>query len=79
MPVCNLLPPYTFAQNLPVSLVFTDSETRRQAASDFTRALMEQFETQVTAIVTRYIGAYLQVRLGYIIPFQVKILTAAVP
>lgn len=38
------------------------SETRRQAASDFTRALMEQFEAQVTQIVTQYIGAYLQVR-----------------
>ncbi|GAA5999813.1 hypothetical protein JCM10207_005923 [Rhodosporidiobolus poonsookiae] len=36
------------------------SETRRQAASDFTKALMEQFETQVTGIVTNYIGAYLQ-------------------
>lgn len=41
----------------------TDSETRRQAASDFTRALMEQFESQVTAIVTQYVGAYLQVSL----------------
>lgn len=40
----------------------TGSETRRQAASDFTRALMEQFEAQVTQIVTQYIGAYLQVR-----------------
>jgi exportin-2 (importin alpha re-exporter) len=36
------------------------SETRRQAASDFTKALMEQFETQVTGIVTQYIGVYLQ-------------------
>lgn len=40
----------------------TDSETRRQAASDFTKALMEQFETQVTSIVTQYISAYLTVR-----------------
>lgn len=40
-----------------------DSETRRQAASDFTRALMEQFEHQVTAIVTQYVGAYLSVSL----------------
>lgn len=39
----------------------TDSETRRQAASDFTKALMEQFESQITAIVTQYVGAYLQV------------------
>lgn len=37
-----------------------DSETRRQAASDFTRALMEQFESQVTSIVTQYVGQYLQ-------------------
>ncbi|BGP16685.1 hypothetical protein JCM10213_000398 [Rhodosporidiobolus nylandii] len=36
------------------------SETRRQAASDFTKALMEQFEAQVTQIVTQYIGVYLQ-------------------
>ncbi|KAK4047158.1 importin-alpha export receptor [Microbotryomycetes sp. JL201] len=36
------------------------SETRRQAASDFTKALMEQFESQITAIITRYVGAYLQ-------------------
>ncbi|GJN90916.1 hypothetical protein Rhopal_003930-T1 [Rhodotorula paludigena] len=36
------------------------SETRRQAASDFTKALMEQFEAQITQIVTQYIGAYLQ-------------------
>ncbi|GAA5958061.1 hypothetical protein JCM21900_003574 [Sporobolomyces salmonicolor] len=36
------------------------SETRRQAASDFTKALMEQFESQVTTIVTQYISAYLQ-------------------
>ncbi|ORY84121.1 putative importin-alpha export receptor [Leucosporidium creatinivorum] len=36
-----------------------NSETRRQAASDFTKALMEQFESQVTAIVTQYVGAYL--------------------
>ncbi|KAM0752941.1 putative importin-alpha export receptor [Meredithblackwellia eburnea MCA 4105] len=35
------------------------SETRRQAASDFTKALMEQFEGQVTSIVTQYISAYL--------------------
>ncbi|GAA5874339.1 hypothetical protein JCM16303_005817 [Sporobolomyces ruberrimus] len=36
------------------------SETRRQAASDFTKALMEQFEAQVTQIVTQYISVYLQ-------------------
>lgn len=48
--------------NADFATVFTDSETRRQAASDFTKALMEQFESQVTAIVTQYVGAYLQVR-----------------
>ncbi|KAI5479889.1 importin-alpha export receptor [Pseudohyphozyma bogoriensis] len=36
-----------------------NSETRRQAASDFTKALMEQFEAQITGIVTQYVGAYL--------------------
>lgn len=41
----------------------TESDTRRQAATDFTRALMEQFEGEVTSIVKRYIDAYLQVRL----------------
>lgn len=40
----------------------SDSETRRQAASDFTHALMEQFDKQVTEIVTKYVQAYLQVR-----------------
>lgn len=39
----------------------SNSETRRQAASDFTKALMEQFEAQITAIVTQYVGAYLAV------------------
>ncbi|GAA96918.1 uncharacterized protein L969DRAFT_96811 [Mixia osmundae IAM 14324] len=37
-----------------------ESDTRRQAATEFTRALMEQFSEQVTAIITRYIAAYLQ-------------------
>lgn len=41
----------------------SDAETRRQAASDFTRALMEQFEKEVTGIMTKYVHAYLQVRL----------------
>ncbi|SCZ88440.1 BZ3500_MvSof-1268-A1-R1_Chr2-1g04412 [Microbotryum saponariae] len=35
------------------------SETRRQAASDFTKALMEQFESQVTKLLLQYVGAYL--------------------
>ncbi|KAK4047944.1 importin-alpha export receptor [Microbotryomycetes sp. JL221] len=38
----------------------TSSETRRQAASDFTKALMEQFQTQITTIISRYVGAYLE-------------------
>ena len=46
-----------------VALCKAESETRRQAASDFTRALMERFEGPTTAIITRYINAYLQVRL----------------
>lgn len=46
--------------------IHSDSETRRQAASDFTRALMEQFESQVTAIITRYIAAYLQVSMPHL-------------
>ena len=37
-----------------------DAETRRQAATEFTRALMQQFETEVTEIVKGYIGQYLQ-------------------
>lgn len=47
---------------LSMLIRFTDSETRRQAASDFTRALMQQFEAQVTEIVSIYIGGYLAVR-----------------
>jgi hypothetical protein len=38
-----------------------ESETRRQAATDFTRALMENFEKDVTDIVKGYITQYLQV------------------
>ncbi|SCV72042.1 BQ2448_4736 [Microbotryum intermedium] len=37
----------------------TGSETRRQAASDFTKALMEQFDSQVTKLLLQYVGAYL--------------------
>lgn len=39
--------------------VSVGTETRRQAATDFVRALMEQFESQVTSIISRYIGAAL--------------------
>lgn len=37
-----------------------ETETRRQSASDLTRALMEQFESKVTEIISRYIQAHLQ-------------------
>ena len=37
-----------------------DAETRRQSASDFTRALMSQYESRVTEIISRYIQAHLQ-------------------
>ncbi|KAK1926751.1 putative importin-alpha export receptor [Papiliotrema laurentii] len=38
----------------------TDSDTRRQAATEFTRALMENFEKEVTDIVKGYIASFLQ-------------------
>lgn len=38
----------------------TDTETRRRAATDFLRKLMEQFQEQVTRTVNLYIGHYLQ-------------------
>lgn len=38
----------------------TDSETRRRAATDFLRQLMQQFQERVTLMVTRYIDYYLQ-------------------
>ncbi|WFD03613.1 importin-alpha export receptor [Malassezia obtusa] len=34
-------------------------DTRRRAASEFVRSLLEQFSAQVTAICSRHIGAYL--------------------
>jgi exportin-2 (importin alpha re-exporter) len=37
----------------------SDSETRRRAATDFLRQLMEQFEQSVTTIVMRYVGKFL--------------------
>jgi exportin-2 (importin alpha re-exporter) len=39
----------------------SDSETRRRAATDFLRKLMEQFETPVTAVVSAYVQQYLTV------------------
>jgi exportin-2 (importin alpha re-exporter) len=38
----------------------TESDTRRQAATEFTRALLEQFEQQVTDIIKGYIAQFLQ-------------------
>ncbi|OCF55372.1 importin-alpha export receptor [Kwoniella mangroviensis CBS 10435] len=38
----------------------TESDTRRQAATEFTRALMELFEKEVTDIIKGYITALLQ-------------------
>ena len=37
----------------------SDSETRRRAATDFLRALMEQFEQLTTEVVNQYINHYL--------------------
>ncbi|GAB7353432.1 hypothetical protein MBLNU459_g3901t1 [Dothideomycetes sp. NU459] len=37
----------------------SDSDTRRRAATDFLRQLMEQFEKLVTDVVSRYIAHYL--------------------
>lgn len=42
-----------------LTMYIADAETRRQSASDFTRALMEQFESRVTEIISRYIQGYL--------------------
>jgi exportin-2 (importin alpha re-exporter) len=41
----------------------SDNDTRRQAAIEITRALIEQFQKEVTAIITRYVQNYLQVLL----------------
>lgn len=38
----------------------SDSDTRRRAATDFLRQLMEQFEKLVTDVVSKYINHYLQ-------------------
>lgn len=38
----------------------SDSDTRRRAATDFLRQLMEQFEQLVSGVVARYIDHYLQ-------------------
>ena len=44
------------------TLTLLESDTRRQAATEFTRALMEHFERDVTEIVKGYISTFLQVR-----------------
>ncbi|ORZ08645.1 Cse1-domain-containing protein [Absidia repens] len=38
----------------------SDSDTRRRAAADFIRGLLERFEAQVTSIISRYINLYLE-------------------
>ena len=43
-------------------LTLLESDTRRQAATEFTRALMEHFERDVTEIIKGYISTFLQVR-----------------
>jgi exportin-2 (importin alpha re-exporter) len=37
-----------------------DADTRRRAASSFSRALLDQFSTQTTSIISRYINEYLR-------------------
>lgn len=37
-----------------------DTDTRRQAASKFTRALLDQFNDRTTQVVSRHIGQYLE-------------------
>lgn len=44
-------------------LITEESDTRRQAATEFTRALMEHFERDVTEIIKGYISTFLQVCL----------------
>lgn len=43
-------------------LLLIDSDTRRRAAADLIRGLMERFEAQVTGIMSQYINLYLEVR-----------------
>jgi exportin-2 (importin alpha re-exporter) len=44
-----------------IVLMLAESDTRRQAATEFTRALMEHFERDVTEIIKGYISTFLQV------------------
>lgn len=49
------------------SILPPENDTRRQAATDFTRALMQLFESQITGIVGGHINNYLQVS-GHVLP-----------
>ena len=42
-----------------------DTDTRRRAASDLVRGLLEHFTKEVTEIFSQYVNAYLQVRIIY--------------
>lgn len=42
------------------ALESADTDTRRQAASNFTRALLDQFSDRTTQVVSRHIGQYLE-------------------
>ena len=44
----------------PADIILTENDTRRQAATDFTRALMEHFDTEVTEIIKGFIATFLQ-------------------
>jgi hypothetical protein len=46
----------------------SENDTRRQAATDFTRALMQLFESQITGIVGGHINNYLQVSV-HVLPY----------
>ena len=44
---------------LRLTCEYTDTETRRRAASDLVRGLLEQFAKEVTEIFTQNVGQYL--------------------
>jgi exportin-2 (importin alpha re-exporter) len=41
--------------------LYLDTDTRRRAAADFIRGLMERYEVQVTRIMSGYVNNYLEV------------------
>ena len=41
---------------------YKDTDTRRRAAADFIRGLMERYESQTTQIITKYITYFLEVK-----------------